>query len=63
MSLPCTLASSLRPSPCTCRLVLLQPKFYKPRSTDQHEPGVLFGPTHIVELYTELLQEGLAARQ
>jgi hypothetical protein len=44
-------------------LVLLQPKYYKPQSSDPHEPGVLFGPAHMVELYTEMLQEGLAARQ
>jgi hypothetical protein len=48
-----------------CRLVQLQPKYYKPKSSDHNdpnEPSPLFGPTHIVELYTELISEGIGGR-
>jgi hypothetical protein len=48
-----------------CRLVQLQPKYYKPKTSnlnDPNEPSALFGPSHIVELYTELISEGLGGR-
>lgn len=44
-----------------CRLVLLQPRFYQPKTSDPNEPSGLFGPAHTVELYTELLQSLMRA--
>jgi hypothetical protein len=41
--------------------VLLQPRFYQPKSSDPNEPSALFGPAHTVELYTELLQSLMRA--